>query len=138
MRRCPYAPSRWRIIAAYAWQNAKITQATTQSIIAGRHVPLTPAHTAALWNKVDLTPKWAAALGVIHQSDQFAAIDNSVVLPAFTRFDAALYWTVTGGVRLQANIENLADRRYFPTSNGNNNIAPGAPRTVRVSLQARF
>jgi catecholate siderophore receptor len=130
--------SRWRIVAAYAWQNAKITEATTQSVTAGKHVPLTPAHTAALWNKVTLTPRWAAALGVIHQSDQFAAIDNSVTLPGFTRLDAAVYWTVAGGIRLQGNIENLTDRRHFPTSNGNNNIAPGAPRTVRVSLQARF
>jgi catecholate siderophore receptor len=129
---------RWQIVGGYAWQNAKITQATAASVVAGRHVPLTPAHTASLWNRVDLTDRWGVGVGVVHQSDQFAAIDNAVVLPSFTRLDGAVFFKVRDKVRLQANVENLADRRYFPNANGANNIATGAPRSLRVALQARF
>jgi catecholate siderophore receptor len=39
-----------------------------------------------------------------------------------------------GRLRAQVNVENLLDVRYFPTSHGNNNILPGAGRTLRVTL----
>jgi catecholate siderophore receptor len=35
------------------------------------------------------------------------------------------------------NVENLFDKRYYATSQGNNNIMPGATRTLRLSLTAR-
>jgi catecholate siderophore receptor len=37
-------------------------------------------------------------------------------------------------VRAQVNVENLLDARYYATSHGNNNIMPGATRTVRLTL----
>ena len=57
-------------------------------------------------------------------------------LPSFTRFDAAAYVSVSEYVRVQVNLENVFDRRYYITSNSNNNISPGSPRAVRVSLLA--
>jgi catecholate siderophore receptor len=33
-------------------------------------------------------------------------------------------------------VENLLDREYYATSHGNNNIMPGAPRTLRIALTA--
>ncbi|MDB5452771.1 MAG: TonB-dependent receptor [Caulobacteraceae bacterium] len=129
---------RWQVIGGYAWQNAKITEATVASVVAGKHVPLTPVHTASMWNKLTLSARWGVGLGVVHQTEQFAAIDNAVVLPGFTRLDGAVFFKVSDKVRLQANVENLADRRYFPNANGANNIGVGAPRSLRVSLQAGF
>jgi catecholate siderophore receptor len=68
----------------------------------------------------------------------FAAIDNTVTLPAYTRADAAAYFTLRKGVRVQANVENLLDRRYFLNADSNTNISPGFPRTVRVALTTAF
>jgi catecholate siderophore receptor len=59
-----------------------------------------------------------------------------VVLPAYTRLDGGLFFTLRPDVRAQVNIENITNRLYYPTSQGNNNIMPGAPRTVRISLSA--
>ena len=64
----------------------------------------------------------------------YAAIDDKVTLPAYTSADGALYVTLRRGVRAQVNVENLFDTRYFATSNGNNNITPGAPRSLRVTV----
>jgi hypothetical protein len=33
---------------------------------------------------------------------------------------------------------NLLDVRYYPTANGDNNISPGAPRTMQFSLRHTF
>lgn len=55
-------------------------------------------------------------------------------LPAFTRHDAAAFLGLGRDVRARLNVENLFDVRYYSTSQGNNNVMPGATRTVRVTL----
>ena len=77
-----------------------------------------------------------SGLGVIYQDQMFAAIDNAVTLPSFTRVDAAAYFTLTRELRAQVNVENVFDKRYFITSHSNNNISPGSPRAVRVGVTA--
>ena len=129
--------STWQVIGGYGWQEVEITS-TTSAAPAGRKLPLTPAHTASLWNKWTLSDRWAVGLGASYRSKSFAAIDNAVVLPGFTRLDGAVFLRVSDKVSAQLNVENLLDEDYFATSQGNNNIAPGAPRTVRMSLQTRF
>jgi catecholate siderophore receptor len=76
----------------------------------------------------------AVAAGVVHQAKRYAAIDNTVTLPAFTRVDGGAYLTLPRGLTAQLNVENLLDTRYYATSHGNNNIMPGAPRTLRLTF----
>jgi catecholate siderophore receptor len=123
----------WQIAGGYASQKATIVSRTSAAA-EGAVVPLVPRHTLSLWNRYQVIPRLGAGVGIVHQSKMFAAIDNSVTLPAFTRIDAAAFLTLTQSLRAQLNIENLFDERYYPTSHGNNNIAPGAPRTMRFSL----
>jgi catecholate siderophore receptor len=68
----------------------------------------------------------------------FTSTDNTVVLPAFTRLDAAVYVALTAYLRAQANIENVLDHRYYASANGNHNITPGSPRALRVILTTSF
>lgn len=125
--------SAWQVVAGFASQRATITSATTAAP-AGAKVQLVPNTTASLWNRYQLTPIWGVGLGIVHQSSMYAAIDNAVTLPDFTRLDGALYVALTRDVRAQVNVENLLNERYYPTSHGNNNIMPGAPRTLRITL----
>ncbi|MDZ4054273.1 MAG: TonB-dependent siderophore receptor [Phenylobacterium sp.] len=128
---------RWEVVGGYAWQDAEITS-TTSAAPAGREVPLVPEHTFSLWNKYDINDRFGAGLGIVHQTKMFASISNTVTLPGFTRVDAAVFVRLTDTLQAQVNIENLFDKRYFPTSHGDNNILSGAPRAVRVSLNASF
>jgi catecholate siderophore receptor len=73
----------------------------------------------------------------VQQSDMFAAIDNTVTLPGFTRADAALFLQIGSIGGIQLNMENVFDNRYYITSHGNNNIMPGASRTLRLSVTTR-
>jgi catecholate siderophore receptor len=68
----------------------------------------------------------------------FAAIDNTVRLPGYTRADAAVYYSLTERLRLQANLENLLDTQYYVNADGNTNISPGFARAVRAGLIVRF
>jgi catecholate siderophore receptor len=126
----------WQVAGGFASQEAKITS-TTSAAAAGKRVPLVPETTLSLWNRWQLHPRLGLGLGMIHQDDMYAAIDNTVTLPGFTRFDGALFLRLTSLLGAQVNVENLTDERYYATSHGNNNIMPGASRTVRVSLTTR-
>ncbi len=125
----------WSMVAGYAVQRAVITEATTAAP-AGTTVQLVPHHTQSLWNRYDVSSSLGVGLGLVHQANMYAAIDNSVVLPSFTRFDGGLFFGLTRDVRAQFNVENITNRLYYPTSQGNNNIMPGAPRSLKVSLSA--
>lgn len=127
----------WQVAGGYARQQAVVTTAT-KGASAGARVPLVPRHAAALWNRMRLTSGASVGLGVTRQGESFTGLDNTVVLPAYTRLDAAMFLRVGAGFDLQANIENVLGARYFLTSHNNNNISPGAPRSVRVTATTRF
>lgn len=129
--------SRWLVSGGYAVQNAFISSPTTAASL-GAKVALVPRHSLSFWNNYRLTPRWGVGLGLIHQAELFAAIDNRVTLPSFTRADGATFFEITEKVRLQVNVENLFDTTYYPTAHNNNNILPGAARTIRTGLIARF
>jgi catecholate siderophore receptor len=127
----------WGVAGGYSYQDAFITSATV-SAAAGRKVGQTPHHTLSLWNKYQINARLGAGLGIISRSDAFVAVDNAVVLPGYTRADAAVYYSFGERWRLQANVENLFDRTYYSNADSNTNITPGSPRALRVGLTARF
>jgi len=129
--------SRWQVAGGWATQRATILSATT-SARAGATVPLVPQTMLSLWNRYQFISRVGGGVGVIHQTRTYAAIDNAVTLPGFTRVDAAAYLGLTNNVHLQLNVENLFDEQYYPTSQGNNNIMPGAPRSVRLGISTGF
>jgi catecholate siderophore receptor len=127
----------WQIAGGYAYQDAFVTSATTAAA-AGAQVAQVPHHTVSLWNQYQFHPRFGGGLGVIYRDDMFAAIDNTVILPGYTRADAAVYFTLSREVRLQANVENLFDKKYFVNADNNTNISPGFPRALRVGLTTTF
>jgi catecholate siderophore receptor len=68
----------------------------------------------------------------------YATIDNTVVLPAFTRIDGGLFLRLGAHLRAQMNLENLLNEKYYPLAHNNHNITPGSPRAVRLSLTTAF
>jgi catecholate siderophore receptor len=127
----------WKIAGGYAYQDAVVTSATTVAV-AGASVAQVPHHSFSLWNYYQVTPKLAGGLGLLHRSDVFAMIDNTVTLDGYTRADAAVYFSPNGAWRVQANVENLFGMRYYTNADSNTNISPGSPRTLRVALTTRF
>ena len=127
----------WKIAGGYAHQNAFVTSATTAAR-AGAQVAQVPHHTFSLWNNYQLLPKVGAGLGIVRHADMFAAIDDTVTLPGYTRADAAVFLSLTDRTRLQVNVENVFNREYYVNADSNTNISPGSPRAVRVALSAGF
>lgn len=127
----------WRIAGGYAYQDAFVTSATAAAR-AGAQVGQVPHNTFSLWNNFQILPRLAAGVGVLNRSDMYAAIDNTVILPGYVRADAGVHFSLTEKAGLQANVENLFDRRYYINAQSNTNISPGFSRAVRVGLTVRF
>jgi catecholate siderophore receptor len=68
----------------------------------------------------------------------FAAVDNTVTLPGYTKLDGAVYYSLTERWSLQVNLENVLNRKYYINADGNNNISPGCPRSARLGLTVNF
>ena len=121
--------SAWSVMGGYAYQDTTGDGATPAQV---------PRHSASLWNRYELTPGWAAGLGVIYRDSIYTTTSNAVTLPSFTRVDAALFYTLNRNYRVQVNVENLFDKKYYASAHSDSNISPGSPRAVRVALNATF
>ena len=117
-----------------ALQDVKIRRSSTPALV-GRRAPLVPKLQASAWGRYDFTSRIGAGLGIYHQSKSFASISNAVVLPAFTRVDAAGYFKLTNQVELAVNVENLLDKDYTGVAFNDNNLTPANPRTVRATVR---
>ena len=128
----------WQLMGGYAYQTGEITATQSTTVIEGNRLAQLPRHSASLWNRYDITPVIGVGLGIVYRGSIYANVDNKVELPAFTRFDAALYWTLNPMLQVQMNIENVTNTRYFASAHSNSNISPGAPRSAWVSLNYHF
>ena len=128
---------KWQITGGAGYQDAFVTSATAAAR-AGAQAAQVPRHTFSLWNNYQLRPRLGAGFGILNRADMFAAIDNALQLPGYARADAAVFFSLTEKIRLQANVENLLNRKYYMNADSNTNISPGSPRALRVGLVARF
>jgi catecholate siderophore receptor len=133
---------KWNVMAAYAYQDAEITGDQSAAVLDGAKLAAVPEHSFSLWNRYDFTPMWGIGLGVIRKDEIFAQVENvatpasDVVVPDYTRVDAAVFMTVSENLRAQLNVENLFDEDYYEFAHNNTNITPGAPREFRLTLTA--
>ncbi|CEG09506.1 TonB-dependent receptor Fiu [Afipia felis] len=133
-----YVTADWQSILGYAYTDARVARNLSAVFVAGNRVQLVPYNQFSWWNKYQIDPRWAAALGVIYFGNSYASNDDTVKLPGFVRFDAALYLKIDKTWSAQFNVENIFDKGYWASADGNNNLSPGQGRTFRVLAQAKF
>ena len=133
-----YINDRWQSWLGYAYTDARVSSDTSPTIRAGNRIQLVPFHQFSWWNKYQIDPVWSASLGAIYFSDSYASSDDSVYLPGFLRFDAGVYAQITETWKAQLNIENIFNKGYWASADGNNNISPGQPRTFRLKVTAKL
>lgn len=134
----------WTVTAQASFHDPKVQADTTAGANVGHRVALATRRTASLWTQYrlpQLPGLWVGG-GLVHQGDKFTANDNLWRLPGYTVVDLAVGYQFAGGVRLQANLKNAANRRYYidgtTTAAGFGSVTPGQPRSLQVSLDYAF
>ena len=130
-------PGWWTLTAGYSYLDADERREAGDPR-EERTLSQVPEHMASIWNRITINDKLGVGFGATYQDAQFASISNEVELPDFIRFDAAVFYELTEGVRVQLNVENLFNTDYFPAAHNDNNISTGEPLNARITLQTRF
>ncbi|GAB3349843.1 TonB-dependent receptor [Lysobacter tyrosinilyticus] len=125
----------WSVMGGYARQDGEVLLA---GLNRGHKPAQLPEQTASLWNRYDFNKQWGAGLGAIYRSALYPNIDNQVVVKGYTRYDAAVFFQLNEVLGLQLNIENIFDKKYFVSTNSNDNITPGSPRAAYLSANLKF
>ena len=133
-----YVTNEWQSSLAYAYTDARITSATSATVVPGNRVQLVPYNQFAWWNKYQFTSMWSAGLGIIYFGDSFTSSDDTVRMPGFVRFDAGIYAKIDETWSAQLTVENIFNKGYWASADGNNNISPGQGRTARLMARAKF
>lgn len=128
----------WKLSAGYAWQRSRLTANLSATATAGAQMPHVPQQTLSLHSSHMLAAGWEASWGVIARSSMYSSSSNKVILPGYARLDVALGWQINPQNRLQLSMENALNRGYYASSYNDNNISPGTPRDLRLSLHTRF
>ena len=129
----------WSINAGYSYLDAnEMGRVNSGGELANRILSQVPETMISLWNHYEHSDKLSFGLGVVHQSEQFASLSNSVELPSFTRVDAAAYYQLNEKTRLQFNLENVLDEEYYSAAHNDNNITVGEPLSARLSVNYEF
>ena len=132
---------KWQIYAGYAFLDAEIVKsnAKTNGVSNEGQTPtLTPRNSANVWLVRTLTPQWRVAAGANYVDERYTALDNKVVMPGYTTFDAALLYSQQHW-DMALRLKNAFDRDYYASAHGSVDlITAGAPRTLEASVAYRF
>ncbi|MEY2953533.1 MAG: hypothetical protein RLZZ401_1620 [Pseudomonadota bacterium] len=134
----------WRLGAGVTLLDARREGSAADPSINGRrptNVPSRVLRAEAVWrvpsvSGLELQGQWQ------HEGTRAVLADNSVMLPAWNRFDAGLrYATRTGATATTwtVGVSNLLDKRFWqesPNQYGHVFLFPAAARTLRVGVQA--
>ena len=132
---------KWQVYGGYAYLDAEITEspAKTNGVANEGQTPtLTPQNTANLWVVRSLTPGWRVGAGANYVDERFTSLDNKVVMPSYTTYDAALFYAEPQW-DMALRLKNVFDKDYYASAHGSVDlITPGAPRTLELSANYRF
>ncbi len=126
----------WNVIAGYTYLDSRIEKSNNPAEV-GRQLLNTPRHTATVWTTYDLPGNVTIGGGASYIDTRYGNNTNTVRVPAYTRFDAALSWRMTETVTARFNILNITDKRFYEGVYAGN-TTPGAGRTFLMSVAARF
>lgn len=133
----------WSVVAGYAFNDAKITQADDESII-GRQKPNAPKNTANVWSKYIFEQGSFKGLGIgfgyNYVSDRFGSIVTSAqpdIFQAYGIIDAAVYYKLDK-VQFQVNVNNLTNQIHWVGGYDVLRAFPGAPRNIMTTVSYTF
>jgi catecholate siderophore receptor len=138
----------WSVFGGYTYMDSKITDVGTSTAAAtlinlGKPFPNTPKHSFTAWTTFDIAERFQIGGGAIYNSKQYAGFAASSYgtitrsIDGYWRFDATASAKLTDNVSLRANVQNLANKKYFDKTYSTHfaTLAPGRSAFATLSLK---
>jgi iron complex outermembrane receptor protein len=137
---------QWNLGAGYTWLDAQRQNSTLATDLNGQRPINVPAYIlrASAEYKFSSIPGLRSGLRLSREGERNVTEHGEVKLPAWTTLGASTHYdTKVNNVASTWTlaIENLADKQYWresPAQYGHYYLYPGAPRTLRASVQFRL
>ena len=127
-----------RLIAGYAYTDSIVTEGTPD--VEGNQLINTPNHRANLWAVYEIQSGALEGLGLgaglFFVGDRPRDPQNTFTIPSYLLTNAVAYYR-RDNWRVQLNVDNLFDVRYFPDRT-NIGVAVGEPLTIRGTVAVTF
>lgn len=132
---------RWRLLASYTQLDTTISK-DSDGGMQGNRLANAPQRNASLWSTYDLpgVSGLSIGMGANYVGEREANNSNTFTLPSYTRWDSNVTYRFGQALRyrVQLNVQNLFDKRYYDSGGSFVPMYPGAPRTAMVTLGAAF
>ncbi|HVE08329.1 MAG TPA: TonB-dependent siderophore receptor [Paraburkholderia sp.] len=129
--------NKWQVFGGYTYMDGEILQANDGT--AGKTPANTPRNMLTLWTTYAFTPQWEVGGGPIYTGPRYAANNNLVEVPGYTRWDVMAAFHQKH-YDVQLNLINLTNKHYYDQiiqSDGGRAV-PGLGRTFLATLNYRF
>mgnify|MGYP003641915126 CR=1 FL=1 len=130
----------WSVMASYAYNVAEITESPNESDL-NKQKPNAPKHQGNLWTKYEFDQGILSGLGIgfgaNFVTERNLSLNATQTVPGYSLMNAAFFYT-TGNVRLQLNVNNLADKTHWVGGYDYLRLFPGAPRNVLGTITFSF
>ncbi|MBX7219873.1 MAG: TonB-dependent receptor [Blastocatellia bacterium] len=143
-----------RVIGSFSYLDAIYegggpASAAPTTAIPGSRAEKSPRWSYSVWNRYDRSEGkfkgFGAGLGIVWQDERLGgngartpSAPDPLLLPAFTKVDAALYYRLNERVDFGVNFENLFDKVIFVSGTVGSNLEIAAPRTITFRTGFRF
>lgn len=136
---------KWEIFWNHTWipkakidkSNVALNAAGTGAQVQGDRPALTPKHSGSVWTTYAILPKLRIGGGLTYRGAQNPEGARHVQASGFTTIDAMAEYTFDEKTSVKLNVTNLTDKLYADALY-RGFYAPGAARSVQVSLKHRF
>ena len=126
----------WSLIANYAYNDAEVSRDPDLALV-GRQLENAPRHSASLWSRYNFPNTGFGIAGGLRYVDDRPTFDETVQLPSYVIFDAALFYQLQN-LQLALNFDNIFDTTHFIGGYDDTAVFPGSPFTVRFTASYRF
>jgi iron complex outermembrane receptor protein len=137
--------ANWQIILGYARTEGKILAAVAAASVGLGRTGVPPDY-ANLWMRYAFRSgrlkNLSLGAGMVYASQNPVLVPNATgapgrYLPGYQTYDMMASYDWTKAFRIQLNLRNLLDRRFYPQGN-TGNLLLGDPRTLSVIATHRF
>ena len=138
-----YIMPNWQFVASCAYTDARILKDSDPALANAREENA-PVNMANLWTRYNFTDQSAlrgigVGFGVQYRDKSIAWLDRSLILPAYTVMDAAIYLTpYKSNLQFAFNVYNIANTTYWTGAFNYLRLFPGAPRNEMLTATYKF
>lgn len=128
------------VLASYSWTDAEITKSNNGD--EGKQQANVPKNMASAWVNYGfhqgLLDGLMLSSGVRYVGSMYGDNANTIQVKNFTLVDAGAKYQVNKNIQVGVNVQNLFDRHYVGTCDGDTSCYPGQERTFIGSLKLNF